>query len=189
METNNPVWLEIDRKDFLDALKRLKPGRMLKSFLTKELQIGFLKNEAVFCIEGAQTRRPAKGQWNGFVCLPYGLLLPYLKVKPDTAVIRLTYLGGRLSLGVSRYKAKWIDVSPWIGQMALEAHFMGPADEPAPKRFCPQCGKPEGQRLSDVLAKGSFNELETRLLAKHGNTNATHACAACLHGWAEPSHN
>jgi hypothetical protein len=34
------VWLEMTRDDFLDGLKRLKPGRMLKSYLAKELQIG-----------------------------------------------------------------------------------------------------------------------------------------------------
>ena len=66
---STPAWLEIDRDDFVDALKRLKTGRLTKAFLHQELQIGYLQGEAVFCIQGAQIRWPAKGSSNGFVCL------------------------------------------------------------------------------------------------------------------------
>ena len=124
----SPAWLEIDRDDFVDALKRLKTGRITKAFLHQELQIGFLQGEAVFCIQGAQTRKPATGLWNGFVCLQYGVLAPYLKVKPEHPSVRLTYDNGKLVFGITRLQAKWIEVSPWISQMALEAHFVGPDD-------------------------------------------------------------
>jgi hypothetical protein len=51
-----PAWLEIDRENFVDALKRLKTSRITKTFLHQELQIGFLQGQAVFCIQGAPTR-------------------------------------------------------------------------------------------------------------------------------------
>jgi hypothetical protein len=126
-----PAWIEIDRDDFVDALKRLKTGRITKAFLHQELQIGFLQGEAVFCIQGAQIRKPATGLWNGFVCLQYGVLAPYLKVKPEHPSVRLTYDNGKLVFGITRLQAKWIEVSPWISQMALEAHFVGPDDSPS----------------------------------------------------------
>jgi hypothetical protein len=125
---STPAWLEIDRNDFVDALKRLKTGRITKAFLHQELQIGYLQGEAVFCIQGAQIRKPAKGMWNGFVCLSYGVFAPYLKVKPESQLVRLNFENGRLGLGITRLQAKWIEVSPWISQMALEAHFVGPDD-------------------------------------------------------------
>jgi hypothetical protein len=180
-------WLEISTDDFLDAIKRLKPGRMLKSYMTKELQIGFLKDEAVFCIEGAQTRRPARGKWNGFVCISYGMMIPYLKVKPETETVRLTFKDGRLSIGITRFKVQWIEVSPWIGQMVLEAHFLGASDSPSPKRFCPQCGLREGVSLQALNDKSSLNEGETALLSRFEKTLATHGCMSCSYGWRELS--
>lgn len=178
-------WLEISRDDFLDALKRLKPGRMLKAYLSKELQLGLFQGEAVFCLEGAQTRRPARGSWNGFVCLPYGMLLPFLKIKPETDTVRLTYIGGRLCIGTTRFKAQWIEVSPWIGQMAMEAHFHGASEQATPKRFCTQCGAREGVTLDALYGKKPLSREETALLAKLENTQASHGCTACRHGWKE----
>lgn len=59
---------------FLNAIKTLKLPRMPKTHALKELQIGLVKGEAIFCMEGAQTRCPATREWNGFgldvaVCL------------------------------------------------------------------------------------------------------------------------
>lgn len=178
-------WLEISTDDFLDAIKRLKPGRMIKSYMTKELQIGFLKDEAVFCIEGAQTRRPARGKWNGFVCISYGMMIPYLKVKPETETVRLTFKDGRLSIGITRFKVQWIEVSPWIGQMVLEAHFLGASDSPSAKRFCPQCGVREGVNLQALQDKFTLVEAEASLLSRLEKTQATHGCMSCRHGWRE----
>jgi hypothetical protein len=178
-------WLEISTDDFLDAIKRLKPGRMLKSYMAKELQIGFLKDEAVFCIEGAQTRRPARGHWNGFVCISYGMMIPYLKVKPETENLRLTFKDGRLSIGFTRFKVQWIEVSPWIGQMVLEAHFLGSSGSSSSKRYCPQCGVREGLNLQALHDKPSLNEGEGALLARLEKTQATHGCISCRHGWRE----
>jgi hypothetical protein len=177
------AWLELTREDFLSALKRLKPGRMLKSYLTKELQIGLLNGEAVFCIEGAQTRRPATGQWTGFACVSYGLLLPFLKVPPDADPVRITFDDGRLRIGTVRFSSRWIQASPWISEMALEAHFMTPPNEPL--LYCPRCGKRKGIDISGVTQKSKPKPEEKRLVDLFEDTPATHGCTACFHGWAE----
>ncbi len=187
---NQPsVWLEVGRDDFLKAIKALKPLRMPKAYLGKELQIGLLGGEAVFCIEGAQTRCAAKGDWEGFVCLSYGLVLPYLKVKPDGDPLRLSFEGGRLRIGSTRLTAVWISVSPWIGQMALEAHFMAERDNvalAATKRYCPSCGSLKGVLLADLPVKGRPTEVERQLQQLRDTTPATHACPVCRFAWIEP---
>ncbi len=108
MQVTDMPWIELSRDDFVDAIRRLKPGRMLKSYERKELQIGLVVGEALFCIDGAITRRPASGVWNGFACVSYGLLLPYLKVKPEGDRVRLEFNQERLRIGSARFQSRWI---------------------------------------------------------------------------------
>lgn len=105
------AWLELSREDFLSALRRLKPRRMLKSLLSKELQIAFIEGEAVFCVEGAQTRRPAQGQWSGFACLAFGQIYPFLKIQPQGRTVRITLEGGCVCIETMRLKARWTAAS------------------------------------------------------------------------------
>ncbi len=183
MVVSDTPWMELTRDDFLDAIKRLKPARMPKSYALKELQIGLVKEEAIFCIEGATTQRPASGVWNGFACVSYGMLLPFLKFKPEGDRVRLVFDQGRLKIGSTRFQARWIDASPWISQMALEVHFMGSSD--LPKLFCPQCGKREGVALDSMLEKSVRTEQQEKLIEKLETINATHGCGSCFHGWKE----
>ncbi len=183
-DTSAP-WIELDREDFLEAIKRLKPGRMLKSYQAKELQIGFEGDEVIFCIEGATTRRPARGAWNGFACLSYGTLLPYLKVKPETVRVHLVFEHGRLKIGTARFQARWIDASPWISRMALEAHFFGPRTQHAVKLYCPRCGKRQILARDDIEQKASRSPKEEKLLIHLERIGASHGCESCSHAWKE----
>ncbi len=178
-------WIELSRDDFLEAIKRLKPGRMLKSYQTKELQIGLDGEEAIFCIEGATPRRPAQGSWHGFACISYGLLLPYLKVKPEAERVRLVFDQGRLKIGTARFQARWIDTSPWISRMALEAHFFGPATPPGPKLYCPRCGKRQGVARDDIEQKAKRSLQEDKFLIHLERIGASHGCGSCSHAWKE----
>jgi len=184
MTEDGSQWIQLSREDFVDGIKRLKPGRMLKSFLLRELQIGFIDGEVIFAVEGASTSRPAKGQWDGFVCLAYGMLFPYLKVKPDSDPVRLTFDAGRLKIGTTSFNARWISASPVVSQMVLEAHFLGPVVEPV-KLYCPRCGKREAHSqgaLLDMITLSKDHETLLNLLEKHG---ATHGCTLCHYGWVE----
>lgn len=185
MDESRTPWIELSRDDFLEAIKRLKPGRMLKSYQAKELQIGLDGEEAIFCIEGAITRRPARGAWNGFACISYGLLLPYLKVKPETERVRIVFDQGRLKIGTARFPAGWVDASPWISRMALEAHFFGPRTQPSPRLFCPLCGKREGIARDDLEQKVSRRRQEDKFLIHLEQIGATHGCGSCSHAWKE----
>lgn len=185
MDDTNAPWIELYRDDFLEAIKRLKPGRMLKSYQAKELQIGLDGEEVIFCIEGATTRRPARGAWNGFACISYGMLLPYLKVKPETERVHLVFDQGRLKIGTARFQARWIDASPWISRMALEAHFFGPRTQPAPKLYCPRCGKRQGLARDDIEQKATRSPQEDKFLVHLERIGASHGCGSCSHAWKE----
>lgn len=177
------IWMELARDDFVDALKMLSPGRMLKSRLAQELQIGLVNGEAVFCIEGAITRCPACGDWNGFVSLAYGSVAPYIRVRPSSDPVRLTFEGQRLKLEQSRFPARWTEVSPWISDMVLNAHFLGSDETPLPKLWCPSCGKRDAVAHEALLAqvkRSQDDETLLMLLERHG---ATHACRSCRYGW------
>ena len=181
------IWIDLSKEDFLKAIKTLKPPRMPKTHALKELQIGLVKGEAIFCMEGAQTRCPATGEWNGFVCLPYGLLLPYLTLKPPGDRVKLSLDDGRLRIGANKLSATWIEVSPWIGEMAVEAHFMSdgtPVVETS-LLYCPKCGSKKGVRLGDLPQKAKPTPQEQKLFAMRDGSRATHACKSCLHAWVE----
>ncbi len=187
MSPSQSIWLDLSCADFLAAIKALKPPRMPKTHALKELQIGLVKGEAIFCMEGAQTRCPAIGEWNGFVCLPYGMLLPYLKLKPPGERVRLSLENDRLRIGANKLSATWIEVSPWIGEMALEAHFMSDGTPVVETNhlYCPKCGAKKGIRLGDFPQKAKPTTHEKKLFDLRDNSKATHACKSCLHAWVE----
>ncbi len=105
--TKQPMWLEIGRDDFVDAIRRLKPERVLKTVLKREIQIGFDRGEAVFNVNGAETRRAAKGKWPGYVSFNFGRALTYTEVLPATDPVRLEFIDDRLRIDSSRLAATW----------------------------------------------------------------------------------
>ncbi len=178
-------WLEVSRDDFVHALKMLSPGRMPKSRLTQELQIGFANGEAIFSLEGALTRCPAKGQWHGVVCLAYGILVPYIQMPPPTDPVRLIFEQDRLKLEHSRFPARWMELSPWIGEMVLTAHFMGPDSPPENPLLCPSCGERAVRSRAALLEKLKRTAREEQALNLLEQHDATHVCTSCGYGWRE----
>ena len=98
----------MSRDDFLAAITRLRPERMGKRYLAKTLEIGLHGEEATFSVEGAVTRRAAKGLWKGLVCVQFEYMNSFLRVRPPSDVVRLSFDGKRLCLGSSRFQATWI---------------------------------------------------------------------------------
>jgi hypothetical protein len=93
----------IKRDDFLDAIKRLeskKPvGRGKKAYLTGQIGLSLADKTAIFRAGVAKVTCPAEGVWDGEVCLSFPIALSLLKVPPADAIIKIDYLGGRLSIG------------------------------------------------------------------------------------------
>ena len=104
------MWMETCKEDFLYLIERLKPERYLDWYQKKETRIGFDAGEVSFEVNGVQVRRPAKGEWTGYVLVPYGLLMPFLKVKPASKVIAFTYENQRVGIDTKRMAARWIAI-------------------------------------------------------------------------------
>ncbi len=105
--TKQAMWLEIGRDDFVDAIRRLKPERVLKTMRRSEIQIGFVRGEAVFNVNGAETRRVATGKWPGFVSFNFGRALTYTEVLPASDPVRLEFANDHLRIDASRISARW----------------------------------------------------------------------------------
>ena len=178
------IWLEMSRKDFVDAIKRLKPARMLKQYLGREIQIGLINGEAAFCVNGAQTRRVAKGEWQGFVCFNYGHAFSLTKVQPVNDPVRLEFAEDRLSIESFKMPATWVEASEWITEMNLEAHFHGPEQEaPVETPYCPKCGKRSGGFLATLPVKPKPSAAEKAMYKLRDQGQATHGCSACGYAW------
>ncbi len=180
------MWLELDTADFVDALKRLKPKRGGKAAIAQlETQISMMDSEAVIVVNGALTKCPGSGDWRGFVCLNYGFLLPFTKIKPNNERLRLEYADGKLKIETAKITALWVETSPWVTRQLAEAHVNNlPADKIS-YRYCPACGKRKGMDLRDIPNRTRPTASEKILIEVFKTTKATNGCMACGHGWIE----
>ena len=166
----------------LSTFRRLRPGRATKKDLASELQIGMDSMAAVFCVEGVETRCPARGDWQGFVRIPYRFIHPLVKVPPTTNPVRLAFADGRLRIASMTFAAHWVPVAGWIGRMAMEAHFLSDDKVVSERWFCPACGKKKSVRLLRLgPAAGGSQPTKTLDI----QARATHQCTGCDYGWIE----
>ena len=182
MTTNaqSTAWMEIGLRDFIAAVGGLRPGRATKATLASELQIGLHEMDAVFCIEGVETRCPARGHWPGFVRVPYRVIHPLSKVPPTADPVRMAFTNGRLRIASMSFAADWVPVAGWIGKMAMEAHLTSDDKVVAERWYCPACGKKKVVRLLRLqpLAQGTPPPNTQAVRPR-----ATHKCTACDYGW------
>jgi len=177
------------KKDFIEAVRVLKPRRVNAATGLSEFQLGYLDGEAVFCVNGAQVRRPARGRWPGFACFRFAFMLAMLKVPPPGERIEIRRVGGNVQVGATRMTARWIESPEWIAEMALEAHLHGPDEAGAPPElYCPKCSRREGVLFRDLLRQtGRYPIQQERIHIGSRTLGAepTRECRACGHQWIE----
>ena len=100
--------MEMNREDFLYLIERLKPERNLFWYQKKETRIGFDGSQASLEVNDVKVSRPAKGLWQGYVLVPYGQLMAFLKVKPASKLVVFTYDKQRVGIDTMRLPAKWV---------------------------------------------------------------------------------
>lgn len=184
------AFLVIRKTDFLNAIRTIKPRKLTKAVYSSEVQLGHLENEAVFCVNGAQSRCPARGQWSGLARFRFIHLLSLLKVPPKVNPVLIQYGHGKLIIETSRITAGWAEVSEWVGSMALEAHLqdLPPEEENVPPLYCPRCGRRKGVPYDPVaLQAGRYPIPEEKIFFRGNPFNAdpTHECGECGHRWAD----
>ncbi len=98
----------MSRDSLLEAIHRLKPARMLKSYLSKLFEISYSNGEVIFSVEGSQVRQPAKGQWTGIASCKYNYALSLTKFNPTTDPVRIEFVDGKIKIETMRIPATWI---------------------------------------------------------------------------------
>ena len=181
--------LTIGRKDFLSAVRAIKPKRVNAADKLSEFQFGFIDGEAVFCRHGAQTRRPARGNWPGFACCRFAMILAMLKIPPPGDPIEIRCSGKVLQIGSTKVSARWIGVSEWIAGMALEVHLHGPEEEATPSLlYCPKCGRQEGALTGDLVQRAGRYPVPLEQISMGDRVlgaTPTRECGSCRHRWIE----
>lgn len=138
-------WLELPTKDFIQALKTVKPRLRSVAKKAGTLDISFINGEAVFCIGGAMTRINAQGHWAGLVETPFLTLLSFIQVPPAGETVKLEFDGDKFKIGSFRCKATWQKVSDQIAEIKNEIH-LNELDKKSElkKHYCPKCGTKTG---------------------------------------------
>jgi hypothetical protein len=186
-------WMELVKTDFVRTIRGLKVGRNSRSLTHSELHLGMIWEEAVFTVNSAEGRCPARGHWPGLACFNAGVAYTYTRIQPRGKRMLLRFADDRLHIESSSVPATWIEAPAMVTTLALEAHFIGPTTTPEPSseyfRYCPRCGKAGAVLLASLPIKARLSNIEKLLHAMRDEDVATHGCFACGHGWLESLSN
>jgi len=106
------MWIELDTKDFLDAISRIKPQKLLKRVKLQEVWIGYGEETFVLDLEGAKVTKSAKGSWEGFATISLEKLLALLKIPQSSSITRIEFADGFLKIDSSKLKSDWFIADP-----------------------------------------------------------------------------
>lgn len=173
-------WINLSTKDFIQALKTVKPKLRSTAKKAGTLDISFINGEAVFCVGGAMTRVPASGHWAGLVETPFLTLLSFIQVPPAGDIVKLEFNGDTFKIGSFRCKASWVNVSKQFAEIKNEIH-LNELDQKTeyPKHYCPICGIKTGVPHSETPS-----DLFEELWAIVKPTNR-YLCSKCNLVWVE----
>ena len=144
-------WIDLPTKEFVQALKTVKPRLRSTAKKAGTLDISLINGEAVFCVGGAMTRVTAKGHWAGLVETPFLTLLSFIQVPPAGDSVKLEFDGEKFKIGSFRCKATWQNVSDQFAEIKNEIH-LNELDKKAElkKHYCPSCGTRTGMPQHDT---------------------------------------
>ena len=176
-------WIDLPTKDFVRALKTVKPRLRSTAKRAGTLDISLINGEAVFCVGGAMTRVTAKGYWAGLVETPFLTLLSFIQVQPAGDTVKLEFDGEKLRIGSFRCKATWQNVSEQIAEIRNEIH-LNELDKKVElkKHYCPNCGTKTGIPQPDTPT-----DLFEELNAESGS-ETKYQCNKCFLYWIELLH-
>ena len=177
-------WIDLPTKDFIKALKTVKPRLRSTAKKAGTLDISFINGEAVFCVGGAMTRIPATGHWAGLVETPFLTLLSFIQVPPAGDSVKLEFDGEKFKIGSFRCKATWINVSEQFAEIKNEIH-LNELDKKAELKnhYCPACGTKTGIPQPDAPTD-LFEGLSTE-----PRSITRFQCGKCRLSWVEEPGN
>ncbi len=180
------MWIEIKTDDFVNALKGLKPKtNSPNKLMNLEAQISYENSEALIVINGGLTKCPAKGKWQGFVCLKFGYLVPFIKIKPTSEIVKIEFEEEKIKIDSAKFSATWIKTSQWVTTQLADAQLFNLVADEIQYCYCSKCGKKKAINLKDIQIKTRPSVKDKILIKLYETTKATHGCTDCGHGWIE----
>ena len=176
-------WLELGADDLRRSLRSLRPSRQAYRRAGGELQLGFSRGEAIFCVHGREIRCDATGDWPGLARCGLRQALAFLTFEPDGPSARLLFSDGRLRFRTLSIPAAFVRSSALVAEISMQAHFQQLLSG-TPRMRCPACGRRSGVRLEDLEQHSALGPIQVRLAMLATGGDATHGCEACGHGWA-----
>ena len=104
--------IELDTKDFLDAIRRIKPQKLLNRVKLQEVWIGYGEDTFILELEGAEVTKSAQGSWDGFATISLEKLLAFLNIPPVSSVTRIEFSDGVLKIDSTKIKSDWFLADP-----------------------------------------------------------------------------
>jgi hypothetical protein len=96
----------------------------------RSVDIGLHQGSVIFSSAGSKTRCLAiEANWPGYASVKKAVLFSFLKVKPTSDILEISYENGRLTIERFGVAALWADTPEWITEMSTEARLMGESDE------------------------------------------------------------
>ena len=122
--------VKITTEEFLYAVNCLSPVHNKKLARSGVVDIGLHQGSVIFSSAGSKTRCLAiEANWPGYASVKKAVLFSFLKVKPTSDILEISYENGRLTIERFGVAALWADTPEWITEMSTEARLMGESDE------------------------------------------------------------
>jgi hypothetical protein len=122
--------IKITTEEFLYAIARLSPVHNKKLPRSGVVDIGLHQGSVIFSTAGSKMRCVAiEANWPGYASVKKAILFSFLKVRPTTDILEISYENGRLTIERFGVAALWAETPEWITEMSTNARFIGESEE------------------------------------------------------------
>ncbi len=122
--------IKITTEEFLYAIARLSPVHNKKLPRSEVVDIGLHQGSVIFSTAGSKMRCVAiEANWPGYASVKKAILFSFLKVRPTTDILEISYENGRLTIERFGVAALWAETPEWITEMSTDARFLGESEE------------------------------------------------------------
>ena len=99
------AWLEVSRKELLQALRTLHKFAARRG--AGNATLGFDRGEIRIRVGGVEARAAARGTWPGKAMAPGHFLANFHRSLPDTDPVTILVDAGRLKIGIVGIRCRW----------------------------------------------------------------------------------
>jgi len=183
MQTNEKIWVEINRIFLLHAIDSLK--RVRKGQEKKNIFLWMDDAEICFTIDRPTIRYPGTGYCPGTIVISFEYLLSLLKVNPLNTPVRFELIDGKVHMESARWPASFrsdlvpsyvgADKVEFVTKKSVASGTLGPR--------CPVCGGSDIGDLSKLKINKNLNDIQISLVQSALTNKAQFGCNSCSASW------